>query len=191
MSNAADITALIAELGLGRYVLVGHSMGGKIAQIVASGRPDGLAGLVLIAPAPPIAIAAPEEQRRMMLDSYQSRQGAEMALTILTEKPLSAELREQVIADTLAGTPEAKAAWPQDGMLLDISEAARRIDVSTLVIVGDADRVENEAMLRREIPASIPQATFSILPGVGHLAPLEAPVEVAAAIEHFVRQLDQ
>ena len=41
------------ELGLRRYVLAGHSMGGKAAQLAASRRPDGLAGLVLIAPAPP------------------------------------------------------------------------------------------------------------------------------------------
>lgn len=48
---AEDALDVVRELGLRRYVLVGHSMGGKTAQLAASRRPEGLAGLVLIAPA--------------------------------------------------------------------------------------------------------------------------------------------
>jgi pimeloyl-ACP methyl ester carboxylesterase len=49
---AADAEGVIQELNLKRYVLVGHSMGGKVAQLMASRRPTGLAGLVLVAPSP-------------------------------------------------------------------------------------------------------------------------------------------
>jgi pimeloyl-ACP methyl ester carboxylesterase len=45
---ADDAMAVIAGLGLSRYVLVGHSMGGKVAQLAASRRPEGLAALALI-----------------------------------------------------------------------------------------------------------------------------------------------
>jgi len=44
---------LCAALGLHRYVLADHSMGGKVAQIVAARRPKELVGMVLVAPAPP------------------------------------------------------------------------------------------------------------------------------------------
>ena len=47
---ADDALTIVAELGLERYVLVGHSMGGKAAQLAASRRPEGLAALALIAP---------------------------------------------------------------------------------------------------------------------------------------------
>ena len=50
---ADEATALIEHLALGEYVLIGHSMGGKVAQLVASKNPPGLAGLVLVAPATP------------------------------------------------------------------------------------------------------------------------------------------
>ncbi|HEX6450465.1 MAG TPA: alpha/beta fold hydrolase, partial [Trebonia sp.] len=50
---ADDVLEVVRGLGLRRYVLAGHSMGGKVAQLAAARRPDGLAGLVLIAPAPP------------------------------------------------------------------------------------------------------------------------------------------
>ena len=39
---AADALAVVAALGMRRYVFVGHSMGGKVAQLAASTRPSGL-----------------------------------------------------------------------------------------------------------------------------------------------------
>jgi pimeloyl-ACP methyl ester carboxylesterase len=56
---ADDVQAIVAALSLQRYVLVGHSMGGKVAQIVATRRPASLLGLVLVAPAPPTPMPVP------------------------------------------------------------------------------------------------------------------------------------
>ncbi|MBR0801305.1 alpha/beta hydrolase [Bradyrhizobium jicamae] len=181
-TQADDVVALIASLGLSQYILVGQSMGGKIAQIIGARRPQGLKGLVLVAPAPPTPIAAPGEQRDAMLESYQSVAGVDFALSILTSRQLAPELRQQVIDDTLGGSPVAKAAWTQAGMTLDISDIVGKIDVPTTVIVGDADKVETEALLRRELASRISATEFIVLPGVGHLSPLEAPGELAAAI---------
>jgi pimeloyl-ACP methyl ester carboxylesterase len=72
---ADDVEAVAHTFGLKRYALVGHSMGGKVAQIVATRRPKGLLGLILIAPAPPTPMPVPEEQRAAMLGSYGSREG--------------------------------------------------------------------------------------------------------------------
>jgi pimeloyl-ACP methyl ester carboxylesterase len=181
-TQADDVAAIIASLGLSQYVLVGQSMGGKIAQILAARRPNGLKGLVLVAPAPPVPMAAPKEQRESILESYQSPAGVEFALSILTSRQLSPELRQQVIDDTLGGSPAAKAAWTQAGMTLDISDIVGNINVPTSVIVGDADKVETEPLLRRELAPRISGTEFIVLPGVGHLSPLEAPRELAAAI---------
>jgi pimeloyl-ACP methyl ester carboxylesterase len=57
------------------------------------------------------------------------------------------------------------------------------------VIVGDADQVEPESFLRREFESRIPGTEFIILPGVGHLAPLEAPDELAAGIPKAVSRM--
>src|SRR5262249_50901587 len=46
---ADDVERVVRTLDLRRYVLVGHSMGGKVAQIVAKRQPPGLARLVLVA----------------------------------------------------------------------------------------------------------------------------------------------
>ena len=187
--QADDVVALVDALDLPDYVLIGHSMGGKIAQIIGGRRPSGLQGLILVAPAPPTPMAVPAEQRRMMLESYQTREGVEAALRILAEKPLSLTLREQVIEDTLGGAPAAKRAWTERGMTLDITASADRIDVPTVVIVGDSDRVENETVLARELVRRVRGARVVTLPGVGHLSPLEAPTALGVAISNAVHEV--
>lgn len=183
---AEDTVALIEGLGLRRYVLVGHSMGGKVAQLVAARRPEGLASLVLLAPAPAKAFSVPETQRQMMLDSYQSEQGVGMALQILAKRKLEERFRRQVVEDTLGGALEAKRNWTEDGMLSDLSPAAQGIEVPAVVIVGSDDLVEVPDRLREEMPKTIPHIRFDILPGLGHLAPLEDAESVAAAIRRFL-----
>jgi pimeloyl-ACP methyl ester carboxylesterase len=186
---ADDVEAVAERLQLDRCVLVGHSMGGKVAQIVAMRRAAWLAGLVLVAPAPPTPIQAPAEQREAMLISYQSREGALQALSVLAGSPLSAELREQVVADTLRGAPEAKRDWTETGMLLDISAAQQPVALPLNVVVGSLDVVEREAVLRDKLPPLFPQAVFKILSGIGHLSPLEAPAAIAEVCRDLVRRL--
>ena len=55
---AKDAESLIRTLELDRYILIGHSMGGKVAQLLASKRPPGLEALILVAPSPPTPMAA-------------------------------------------------------------------------------------------------------------------------------------
>src|SRR3546814_18493388 len=54
---ASCISAMITTLRLSDVVLVGHSMGGKIAQYLAGQRPEWLKGLVLIASSPALPMA--------------------------------------------------------------------------------------------------------------------------------------
>jgi pimeloyl-ACP methyl ester carboxylesterase len=49
---AQDVRDVISDAGLTDYILVGHSAGGKVAQLVAAAPPAGLAGLVLVASVP-------------------------------------------------------------------------------------------------------------------------------------------
>lgn len=184
---AGDAEDVIQALGLRRYVLVGHSMGGKVAQLLASRRPDGLAGVVLVAPAPPSPMALADEERAAMAAAYDTRESVCWVLDhVLTATPLTAAQRERVIADSLRGAPQAKAAWPNAAMREDISAELARIDVPVHVIAGELDRVDSVDTLRRELLPRIAGARVTVLPGIGHLSPLEAPAAVAASIRAFV-----
>jgi pimeloyl-ACP methyl ester carboxylesterase len=185
-AQAADVEGLIEALKLKDYVLVGHSMGGKIAQILAGRRPDGLRSVVLVGPAPPTPLLVPEEQKRMMINSYTTPEGIADALKVVSHRPLTIEQRLQVTEDSLGGALGAKLTWVSQGMPLDISKQTANIPVPVYVIAGSEDQVEKEAALRAALLPLIPQATFEIIKGVGHLSPLEGPQEVARAISGFL-----
>lgn len=184
---ADDVLAVVDALELESYILVGHSMGGKAAQLAASRRPRGLAGLVLVAPAPPTSLALPLDARQGMAHAYDSRESIVATVQrVLAPGGLSGGDLDTVIADSLAGASPAKAAWPLATSQEDITAVVPKIDVPVIVISGEHDRVDPPEVLRRELLPRIPQARLVVLPGRGHLSPLEAPAEIANIIKAFV-----
>jgi uncharacterized protein (TIGR03086 family) len=112
---ADDALAVIATLGYTDYVLVGHSMGGKVAQAVAARRPAGLAGVVLVAPAPAKPIGSTEQLQQLTMHAYDDEQTVRQGIDqMLTYQPLSAELRDQIVEDSL--WPVSWRAWPGRNM---------------------------------------------------------------------------
>jgi pimeloyl-ACP methyl ester carboxylesterase len=186
---ADDVLDVVRGLGIGRYVLAGHSMGGKAAQLAASRRPEGLAGLVLIAPAPPRPVVSAEAAQALS-HAYDSETTVGDALKhVLTHRPLPAGVREQAITDSLAAGEDARLAWPLHGITEDITAAARNIDVPVLVLAGDRDQVEPPAALEANLLPFIPGARMTIIEGTGHLSPLEVPAQVADQLDQFAASL--
>jgi len=180
---ANDVEAVLADRGITDFVLVGHSMGGKVAQLIASRQPTGLHGLVLVAPATPTPLALPPEVLAGFATVYDSRESIEGALhNMLVSQPLPTHLHEQVVADSLGGAPAAKAAWPQSISQEDISGEVTRINVPALVLSGSGDKVDPTDTLKTRLLPLLAGAELKVLPGHGHLLPLEAPTEVAGQI---------
>jgi len=95
---ASDAMALISALGIEDYVLVGHSMGGKVAQALAAAHPKGQRGLVLVAPAPASPKVLSGEVRAQMLSAYRTRDTVLATLdNMLSHVPLEDDLREQIV----------------------------------------------------------------------------------------------
>lgn len=184
---ADDTQAAIKALGLRRYLLVGHSMGGKVAQLLASRRPMGLVGMLLVAPSPAQGKSLSPTEREGMLGAYRDEDSVAWTIDhVLAGGALSARLREQVIADSTGGAAQAKQAWPAAMIGEDVSAALADIDVPVRVIGGELDQVDRVDLLQRVVVPSLPGATLQVIPGVGHLLPLEAPAALAAQIVDFV-----
>jgi pimeloyl-ACP methyl ester carboxylesterase len=95
----------------------------------------------------------------------------------------------QVIEDALRGSPEAKRAWPISTSQEDIRERVGLIQVPTLVIAGELDKVDPVSESQSELLSRIPHAEMKIIPATGHLSPLESPIEVAELITRFLEQM--
>jgi pimeloyl-ACP methyl ester carboxylesterase len=182
----ADALAVIETLDLERYILVGHSMGGKVAQLIASRNPPGLIGLVLVAPSPPSPLGLPLEVRQGIVHAYDTRDSIIATVgQVLAPNGIEPDDLETVIADSLAGAQAAKEAWPLIASQEDITADVAHIDVPVLVLSGALDRVDPPEVLRRELLPRIPQARLQVLPQVGHLLPYEAPEEIADRVRAF------
>jgi 3-oxoadipate enol-lactonase len=188
---ADEALSLVKTLGIKQYVLIGHSMGGKVAQLIASRRPEGLVGLILVAPAQPTPRHNPKEMREQQLHAYDNRQNLLKAISSgrLTARPPSPEILEQIVEDSLSGSREATMAYPMESILEDISPEAEKINVPTVLLAGELDQVDSVERHENEVLAYIRHAQLKIIKGSGHLMPIDEPVQLAKEIASFTSQL--
>jgi 3-oxoadipate enol-lactonase len=184
---AGDAEALIRTLNLKRYVLVGHSMGGKAAQFLAAQRPPGLEALILVAPASPLPQNIPPAAREAQLHAYDSRDTVLQAIAFLTAHPPNESTQERIIEDSLRGSAAAKLAWPTSAAYEDISERVKDINVPTLILAGDQDRQDPLHQQQTEVLPRIPGARLQVVRDSGHLSPIDQPGQLADAISAFLR----
>ena len=180
---AADVLAIADALGLQDYVLAGHSMGGKIAQLVAALRPANLRGLVLITPGLLSASVPPAD-----LETRLSAHGDATKIRALVSGWVSRPLDDaNAMLVTNAGLQVGLDAWNDWLSIMrgeDFAERAAQIAVPTLVIGAGKDTQRTEAELQTSVQ-NIPNAQYAALPMSGHLPHIEDPVTLAALVVNF------
>ena len=189
---ADDAAALLDQLGVSRAVVGGCSMGGYAALAFVRRHPQRLAGLVL---QDTRAGADSEEARagRAALAAKVLGEGASAAEatflpkllgeTTKREQPaLVAQLRERILATSPRAIADALHGLAARA---DSRPTLAEVRVPTLVLVGAEDVLtppaESEAMA-----AAIPGARLEVVPHAGHLANLERPHAVNAALAAFL-----
>jgi pimeloyl-ACP methyl ester carboxylesterase len=188
---ADEALSLVKALGIKQYVLVGHSMGGKVAQLIASRRPEGLLGLILVAPAQPTPRHNPDQMREEQFHAYDNRENVLKVIGSgrLTARPPSPEIVEQIVEDSLSGSREATMAFPMKSILEDISSEVAKINVPTVLLAGELDQVDSIERHMTEVLAYLPKTEFKIIKGSGHLIPIDEPMQLAKEIAGFVATL--
>ncbi|KAG9256683.1 Alpha/Beta hydrolase protein [Emericellopsis atlantica] len=188
---ADDVEAVITHCKIGRCIVVGHSMGAKVASAVAGRRTvSGLLGVALVAPAPPTPLVLPETMREQQIHAYDTAQSAEFVVrNVLSAGGLSDVTVEAVVADAVGGSEWAKAGWLNYAMAEDVVSLARDISVPVAVYAGGKDVVEPLARVEQEVCGNNKGATLAVLPDSGHLMPLECPEELGRHILNFARSV--
>ena len=169
------------------FVLVGHSMGGKIAVAIAATQPQNLRGCVLIAPSPPSPEPMDDEMRAFMLEGHGTRAGAEKIVAGAAGSPLAPEVWETAIAANLAYADRDWRNWIEIGTREDISSVIENIAVPMLVIAGEHDDDMSASFLRGAIIDKFPNSQLVEIAGAGHLMPQEKPAEVAQLIADWLK----
>ena len=165
------------------YIILGHSMGGKIALALAARQPAGLRGLVLLSPSPPTPEPISDHDRAASLAAYGQHLEAEKTATKIVIRPVTKEVRQAVIADNLRTTQAAWDAWLEHGSKEDISALMPAIQVPCCLLVGDADHAITLATQQQQTLPLLPGGSpLVVVPEAGHLLPLEAPDSIRDAL---------
>ncbi|MGD0654724.1 MAG: alpha/beta fold hydrolase [Thermoguttaceae bacterium] len=193
---ADDLAALLDFLGIDEpAALCGLSMGGYIALEFWRWYAERLQGLILCDTR--TANDAPETAAgRLAVAEKVLREGSHIVADTMIPRLFSADtlqnqphLVENIRQIIISTDPRGIAAAAR-GMArrADFTAELPRIRCPTLLIVGESDVITPAADMQ-EIAKSVPNAEFKIIPQAGHMAPLEQPEAVNAAIAGFLRRI--
>ena len=184
VADYADDAAALVQPGC---ILVGHSMGGKVALALAARRPPGLRGLVLVAPSPPGPEPMDDAAREKLRAAWGDPAAAqEVAQTISRHRDGPAY--DRIVADHLRASREGWMAWLDRGSTEDLRGLAGQVDVPVLVVAGADDASLGPSAQERHTLSSLPGASMRTVPGSRHLVPLDAPAELASAMRSWVSE---
>ncbi len=177
----SDARAALASIGV-PVLLAGHSMGGKVAQYLASERPRNLDKLVLVAPGTAAGGRSSERHRQLALDAYGNRKKIEAFQRAAMVRPLEPAVMERIVEDALVSQHEHWNGWYDHGRFTEFMKRLPNIVVPALCIGGDKDPLVPPSRLKREVAQAVPSCVLVTLRNAGHNLPVEAPGEIARAI---------
>jgi N-formylmaleamate deformylase len=187
--HAGDVIGLIRGLGLVEPILLGHSMGGMTAAVVASQVASSLRGLILADP----TFLSPERQREVR-DSDVAEQ--HRRLLSLEKHDVLAEARGRHTRrspEILAIFAEARLQTRMSAFDVltppnpDYRQLVSAIDVPSLLVIGDTPVVPLETAI--ELQGLNPRLRVEQIRDAGHGVPYDQPARFEAVVRSFLRSV--
>lgn len=189
---AEDIEKLLPKLEhVTDFILAGHGMGAKIAQIVASGKPKGLIGLALINPVPASPWILSRQKMQRLYGSCETRTEAlDFANGVLSAFPGSLTVADldMISANAIKQDPALTIAWLREGSEGkegDWSGLLDEIEIPTTAITGTYDRLVGVRTVLEEVYRKIYGCIIVKVEDAGHLLPLERPMKLIEELQAF------
>jgi pimeloyl-ACP methyl ester carboxylesterase len=182
---AADVGAVVDALEK-PFVIVGHSMGAPIAELVAAARPERALGLVLLSPVPPAGVRLPDEgvEPFRSLGGYREAQRAvrEHLSDGLTEAGIErlVETGLRMRSDVVRAMADCWNAGLAD--VPEQSEYAGRV----LIARGAEDGFVTADLMSAGVSSRFASARTVTIEGAGHWPHVEQPAGVAALLDEFL-----
>lgn len=158
-----------------KFILVGHGMGAKVAQLYAAQHPpSNLVGIVLLAPVPLSAWRPSADIMKQYRAAYKPGGNLEefSAKTLMNNLISNDDFRD-FIEDGQKDTPLAKDAWLSYGMDEDYSHSIARIEVATAIVTGAEDKIISALQVHHKVTSKLKLSLGFVAEKCGHLIPLE------------------
>ena len=184
---AHDVLDLAERLGWPTFSLVGHSMGGKVAQRVIALAPGKVDRMVGISPVPASgvpfdpdtadlfrrAVTVPEARRRIIDGSTGSRYGGSWLDKMVRYS--TTHSREAAFAGYLA-------SWSGEDFHAEVAGS----ETPVKIIVGAQDPSLGAEVMRETLLRWFPRSELTVFADAGHYAIDEVPIATASEIENFL-----
>ena len=197
---AADMLALLDDLGIDRLPVAGWSMGGFVTQTLAAAHPERVEATILIGTHPGGAITVNAERGifpALIDHSGTPREQARRLIGLLFPEPMASQVDAQfgeLVADaraaldpaTLLAQEDLMRAWHKDPSEERLATLAA--SGMPLLCAHGAEDVVVPAANSDRIAAAIPGSWKAIFPGAGHAVMSSEPARLAAVIHTFLAE---
>src|SRR5205823_4749389 len=189
-SHARDLVAVMDAAEISEAVVVGTSLGGRVALEVAVAHPERVSALVLVGSGLPGHEWSDDVQRYWAAEDEAIERGDLVAATEVNvrfwidgpdRRPEDVDqgLRRRAHAMQLRALELQVPSYLEVGdleelLVPDVGERMGEVAQPTLVLIGEADQPDIHAIARR-IVASLPNTTEASVPGAAHLPSMERP----------------
>ena len=181
---AQDVLDFIQALSLQKAVVLGHSMGGAIAQMVGLAQSPAVVGLVLLATGAKLRVAS------TILESI--KENYEEAVDLLNQYYWGPEQNPALVA----AARHSMLACPAEVTLgdflacnqFDLRDLLTQITLPTLVISGSADQM-TPPKFGQFLANQLPQAKFALVEQGGHMMALEFPDRISQLVTNFLESV--
>lgn len=188
---AADALALADHLGWTTFSVVGHSMGGKVAQNLVALAPERVRAIVGVSPVPAAGAGFDSDAWGLFRGAVDDPSARRAIIDLTTGGRLPAVWLESMVATSLAcSTTAAFAAYLQDWAGLDFHESVKGSPVPALAVAGAHDAALSPDVMRATWMEWFPNARLYVLQDAGHYAMDETPLALLAAVEDFLSTVD-
>ena len=178
---ADHVHSFLISLGLQKTILVGHSMGGAIAQTLAIAHPEVIKGIVLVGTGARLRVLP------AVLDGIRKdfEETVKKIVRFAFSRKASPELIEGGIEYLMRCRPEVLYGDFLACDHFDLLERVKEIDLPTLILCGEEDELTPPGyseFLHRQIQPS----SLEILPGAGHMVMMESPEIFNRKVREFI-----
>lgn len=192
---ADDVRSTMAEAGIERAVVIGLSMGGGVAQMLALTHPECVRALVLVSTSSEFPMATRE--RFLTRAAHAEAEGMAAVVDATVPRwftPAFADAHPEEVERTRRSVldidPRAFAAASRANAIRDLTRQLRSITCPVAFVGGADDPARPNRALeiyRRELPDL---RTAEILDGASHLVPVEAPDRFNDLVLRFLAELE-